>query len=409
MDCEAFADLLSSRGQQALQAAMAAGLQEKNLLPDLERLRKEYGSALARSAVEMALLRTRAAAKFSRAREMYFTRDALEQASGERISSHRAQRFAEHASVGDFGCGIGGDLMALAARTKATGIERDAVRAAMAAENLRVCGLSGNASVQAADVAQCDWPDVAALWCDPARRENGRRIFSVRNYQPALPTVLEWQRRVPNLGVKLSPGVQRREIAGLPAEVEFISEGGGLKEAVLWFGALRTTDSRATLLPGAHTLTAMLGASVGTGSLLRYLYQPDPAVMRAGLVQTLAVMLDARKLDEDIAYLTSDSLRQTVFARAYEVDDALPFSLKAIRARLRERGVGSVVVKKRGSPLDVDEFTKALRLSGSPEVERTVFLTHVEGRPWAAIARPINSAFNMDQTAEAHSDSQNSF
>ena len=396
MDCEAFAELLSPRGQQALQAAMAAGLREKNLLPDLERLRKEYGSALARAAVEMALLRTRAASKFSQAHEMYFTRDALEQASGGRISSYRAQRFAEHAHVGDFGCGIGGDLISLAARTNATGIERDAVRAAMAAENLRVCGVSGRASVQAADVAECKWPDVVALWCDPARRENGRRIFSVRNYQPALPTVLEWQRRVPDLGVKLSPGVQRREIAGLPADVEFISEGGGLKEAALWFGALRTTDSRATLLPGPHTLIALQGASAGTGRLLRYLYEPDPAVMRAGLVQTLAVMLDARKLDEDIAYLTSDSLRPTVFARAYEVDDALPFSLKAIRARLREREVGSVVVKKRGSPVDVDEFAKALRLTGDVEVERTVFLTHVEGRPWAAIARPIPKQSQVD-------------
>ena len=405
MDCEAFAELLAPRGQQALQAAMFAGVQEKNLLPDLERLRKEYGNGLARAAVEMALLRTRAVSKFSRAHEMYFTRDALEQASGERISSHRAQRFADYASVGDFGCGIGGDLISLAARTNATGIERDAVRAAMAAENLRVCGVNGRASVQAADLAECSWPDVAALWCDPARRENGRRIFSVRNYQPALPTVLEWQKQVPNLGVKLSPGVQRREIAGLPAEVEFISEGGRLKEAVLWFGALRTADMRATLLPGAHTLIAMPGASVATGPLLRYLYEPDPAVMRAGLVQTLAVMLDARKLDEDIAYLTSDALCPTVFARAYEVDDALPFSLKAIRARLRERGVGSVVVKKRGSPLDVDEFAKALRLSGSPDVERTVFLTHVEGRAWAAIARPVNKQCTMDKIAEVNSDS----
>ena len=399
MDCEAFAELLSPRGQQALQAATAAGLQEKNLLPDLERLRKVYGAALARAAVEMALLRTRAAVKFGRAHEMYFTREALEQASGERISKHRAQRFAECVRVGDFGCGIGGDLVALAERTSVIGVERDAVRAAMAAENLRVCGLHGRASVQAGDVAEGAWPDVTGVWCDPARRLNGKRIFSVRNYQPALPTVLEWQRRVPNLGVKLSPGVQRREISGLPAELEFISEGGALKEAVLWFGALRTTDARATLLPGGHTLTAMPGASAGTGPLLRYLYEPDPAVLRAGLVQTLAVMLGARKLDEDIAYLSSDTLCPTVFARAYEVDDALPFSLKAIRALLRERGVGSVVVKKRGSPLDVDEFAKALRLSGSPDVERTVFLTHVEGRAWAAIGRPVKNASQVEASS----------
>src|SRR5204862_124898 len=72
------------------------------------RLHKLYPAELARAALETALLRQRARAKFSHADAMYFTREALEQASGEAVSRYRAERFVPFGRVGDFCCGIGG-------------------------------------------------------------------------------------------------------------------------------------------------------------------------------------------------------------------------------------------------------------------------------------------------------------
>ncbi len=70
-----------------------------------------------------------------------------------------------------------------------------------------------------------------------------------------------------------------------------------------------------------------------------YLYEPDPSVLRAGLVRTLGLQLEAAQLDPDIAYLTSDRLVETPFAKAYQVEDWLPFNLKRLRSLLRrERG-----------------------------------------------------------------------
>ncbi len=84
--------------------------------------------------------------------------------------------------------------------------------------------------------------------------------------------------------------------------------------------------------------------------------RPDPAVLRAGLVQHLACQLGASRIEPSISLLTSNGNMQSVFARCYRVVEVIPFGLKRIRAALRERGVGSVTLKKRGSAVDTPSF-----------------------------------------------------
>jgi hypothetical protein len=117
-----------------------------------------------------------------------------------------------------------------------------------------------------------------------------------------------------------------------------------------------------------------------------YLYEPDPAILRSRLVGDLAVQLNAHQLDPDIAYLTAEVKRGTPFARVWEIEDWFPFQLKRLRAYLRERGIGRVVVKKRGSPLQPEALIRDLRLNG--DAERVVFLTHLNGRPIVVICYP---------------------
>jgi hypothetical protein len=100
----------------------------------------------------------------------------------------------------------------------------------------------------------------------------------------------------------------------------------------------------------------------------------------------LGASLGADQLDEDIAYLTADEYRPTPFARAWAVEGWFPFGLKKLRAFLRQRNVGRLTVKKRGSPLQPEALIRELRLSG--DAERVVFLTHLRGRPIAVIAFP---------------------
>jgi hypothetical protein len=236
----------------------------------------------------------------------------------------------------------------------------------------------------------------AGVFFDPARRSGERRIFSVRDYQPRLSILEDWLPRYPATGVKISPGVRLDELRRYPAEIEFISLRGELKEAALWFGPLRTARRRATLLPGEHSLcdtedSGDAQAAFPLSSPRSFLYEPDPAVLRAGLVHALGEQINAAQLDPDIAYLTSDHRIETPFARSWPVEAWFPFGLKRLRAALRQRGVTDVVVKKRGSPLQPEALIRMLRLKPSerPErVERVIFLTHLRGQPIIVLCLP---------------------
>jgi hypothetical protein len=178
----------------------------------------------------------------------------------------------------------------------------------------------------------------------------------------------------------------------LPAgtEAEWVSDGGDLVECALWFGPLATDVARrATLLPSGATLTGDGSRRAEGGPVGRYLVEPDPAVIRAGLVAELADQVDGRLLDPTIAYLTTEHRPRTVLGSAYEVTDVLPFGVKRLRTLLRERGVGRVTVKKRGTAVTPEQLRPALRLTGDSEA--TVVLTRVAGEQSVLIVEPLTS------------------
>src|SRR5947208_7279569 len=94
MDRAALAALQTEAGRAALAEATAQSPEEATFLACFNRLSKRYERELARAAIETAMLRRRAAGKFTRADQMYFTREALEQATSEAVARHRVKRFA---------------------------------------------------------------------------------------------------------------------------------------------------------------------------------------------------------------------------------------------------------------------------------------------------------------------------
>jgi SAM-dependent methyltransferase len=391
--------LLLPTGQEALEQAAALQPREPDFLKHFDLLRRRHPAALARAALEVAILRQEAGVKFPNAGKMYFTRPALEQATAFEVASYRARRFAGLGRLLDLGCSIGGDSLALAALAPVIGVDLDPMRLGMARANLAACGLSGRADFVLADLTAelpLSPPPGTGLFFDPARRTAKGRVFSVHDYRPPLSILESWLSRFPAAGVKLSPGVKLDELQAYPAEIEFISLKGELKEAVLWFGPLRTAQRRATLLPGPYSLSAApditrTQAGLPLSPPRAYLYEPDPAILRAGLVQTLGEQLQAAQLDPDIAYLTANHRSETPFARSWPVEAWFPFSLKRLRLELRQRGVTQVVVKKRGSPLQPEALIRSLRLKEtdrSGRFERVIFLTHLRGQPIVVLCLP---------------------
>ena len=398
MDAEAIRFLLSSGGRAILDEWAAESLSPDTRLATATRLRRQLAPEMAAAAMEMALLRQRATRKFSRADRMFFTRDGLEQATAEPVAAHRAGRYAAAgiSSVADLGCGIGGDALALAATgAEVIAIDKEWANVAPAQETAIAYDVGERVHPVLADLTELPALPVDAFFFDPARRTStgprlapGRRLYSVEEYRPPLSFIDTWRPRVPDGAVKVGPGI---DYADLPvdAEAELVSLDGDVREAVLWFGELRTgVARRATLLPGGHTLTDRDPDELRVMSPRAFLYEPDGAIIRAHLVGQVAHLLGASLIDPHIAYLTTDTAQPTPFAKGYTIEDHFPYQLKRLRSYLRERDVGNATIKKRGSPLDVDELRQALRLRGHGH--RTLFLTQVMGRPTVLIGQPLN-------------------
>lgn len=385
--------LTTPAAQEALAELAAADLGEQASLALLPRLRRTWSTEQAAALLDQARLRRKAAVKFAHPERLLFTDAALQQASSAAVAAYHAALFVAHGAsrVADLGCGIGADTLALAsAGLSVLAVEMDPVRARLAAFNVAAAGLAEQVTVQ-----QADWRTLTlaadAGFVDPSRRAGSQRLFRLADMEPPLTDVLALQARLPRLAVKTLPGIADEEIPAA-AEVEFVSERGEMKEALLRLGALRTGAARrATLLPGRQHLVADAAAWVGSGPPRAFLYEPDAAVIRATLVQTLAAQLHATQLDPTIAYLTADEAMETPWARRWSVLRHGPFHLKTLNQWLRELAAGEVVVKKRGSAVDPDEFRRRLQTTAGGR-SFTVFLTRVDGKPWMVVGESYASA-----------------
>lgn len=380
MNWETFELLRSPVGAEALAAAAELGTALDRYPASFDRLRKRFPAELARAALDTAMLREKARAKFARAAEMFYTREALEMATSEPVAEYRATRFVGFARVADLGCGIGGDAIALAAAGHdVVAVERDPLLARMAEANLAVHGHSAN--VVCGDALAVPL-DVDAAFADPGRRPGGRRTLDPEAYEPPVSALVARFPRGFPLAIKVAPGIDRDSLTAFDADAEFVSRDGELKECMLAFGPLRTSTPRATVLPGPHTLECT-GTKAELGDIAAYVYDPDPAVARAGLMAELGKLLGAHQFDPGIAFLTSDTLLPTPFASAYRIEAAMPCRPRKIGEWLRAHDIGRVTVVKRGSSADADALVKGWKLRG--DGHRAVLLTRLAGEPTALV------------------------
>ncbi|MFV2145259.1 MULTISPECIES: class I SAM-dependent methyltransferase [Isoptericola] len=420
MDAASLTKLLSPEGWALLNALPPYDEHQAMVLAT--RLRSEgVDPDLAAAALTQSRLRARARGKLgSFADGMLLTSAGLEQATRLLVAAQHARRYlaAGVTKVADLTCGIGADALAFAGvGLDVLATDVDEVTAALATVNLRAFP---EATVRHADGLGLDLAGegVDGVYADPARRtRGGRRIFDPAAYAPPLDAVWALRAQVPALGIKVGPGIPHH---GLPddAETQWVSVDGDVVEAGLWFGPLAPDG------PGrsAHVLrtgTAAAadggtpGATDGSGTVERtlrtgpqdadlvpdvgavgaYLYEPDGAVVRAGLVAHAAAELGGRLVDRTIAYVTTDALGPAPpsgtapLATGYRVLDVMPFNLKKLKAYLRERGVGRLTVKKRGTAVTPEQLRSQLALKG--DAAATLVLTRVAGRQHVLVVEPL--------------------
>ncbi len=385
MDLDQLALLRTPDGAAAL--ALAAELAGADELAAASALRaRGFPPGLAAAALTQVTLRARAGAKFGAdAGRAFLTRAGLEQATREIVAVRRAARLhaAGVTALADLGCGLGADLRTVAAAgIRAYGVDADPLTAACAALNVP------DATVTCADARDFDLSEVDAVFCDPARRSGGRRVFRPEDYSPPWDWVAALPTRVPHTVLKLAPGIDQ---ALLPpgAELELVSVDGDVVEAAAWCGPLAGAPRRATVFRDGvpHELTGTGEETAPVGPPGRYVTDPDGAVVRAHLVAEFAAAHTGRLADPTIAYVWTDTPVTSPFGRCFEVVETMPFSLKRLRATLRDRGIGRLEILKRGSALDVEQLRRDLRLTGPNPL--TLVLTRISATPTAVLAHPV--------------------
>ncbi len=388
MDLDALRWLLTDDGQALLATATELSAGDAGELAVQAALRRTADPAHVAAALTQVSLRSRAAAKMGpSAARMYFTPDGLEQATRLAVARHRAGRLTAFGTrtLVDLGCGIGGDLIAAAeAGLTCAGVDLDPVRVAVAEANLAALGLPG--AVTVADATRLDTSPFDVAFADPARRGGSGRTWAPEDWTPPWSFVEVLLRR--DACVKAAPGLPH-DLVPADVEAEWVSDGGEVKEAALWSGRLASAVRRATVIGdgGLATLTDDDDPGAGVRPVGAFLYEPDGAVIRAGLVTAVAAGVDGGLVDEHLAYVTSDASFRSPFARGYRVLEELPYREKQLRAALRERGVGRLTIKKRGVDVVPEHLRKRLDLQG--DAEATVVLTRAAGHGTALLVEPF--------------------
>ncbi len=369
------------------------------------RLRARYSAAVVRAAVELIQARRRAADKFTRADRMWFDRRGVEQATNEIVARHKARRFAGHRLVLDLCCGIGGDTIALAEQCEVVAVDESPLACWFARRNADVYEVDGRTHVVCADVRSLRTLP-APIHIDPdgrAPREAGSgtaaRYRRLQELRPPLEELQELIRRYESGAIKLSPAANFHG-AFTDVEIEVISLRGECKEATVWFGSLRSEAAyRATVLPAGESLAGdPLGAFAPVEPPGEYLYDPDPAVVRAGLVDVLAERLGLARLDADDEYLTSDRLVISPLATPLRILETLPNNDRTVRNALRRHAFRHVEVRHRRVRVPRPQRL----LKGLPKGDRppgVLVFARVAGRVTAIIAQRIAESHEQTQQA----------
>lgn len=326
-------------------------------------------------------LRQAAKNKFTKSEEMFFTSLSLEQATGEKIAKHIAQRFKPEWLVEDLTCSIGGNTIFLAKQVKkVVAVDLVEEKILCAQENSKAYQIDNKIEFIVGD-AFLNIKKVDAFFIDPARdREGETKTRSFLNSNPSLLDILPKLFLITkNVAVKISPAFDYEELKLLPfePEVEVISEDNNCKVAMLWFGDLKSCDRRATAFKKENFFTITNNNSkVDFSDLKKYLYEPNKAISKAHLIDEVAASFSLTKIDAKLSFLSSDTLitnDEKIVFRKWEVLHFGDFSVKKFQTFWKKQQLERAEIIVKHLKIKGDDFRKRLKIKEGGK--HTIILT----------------------------------
>lgn len=216
--------------------------------------------------------------------------------------------------------------------------------------------------------------DGTFIFLDPARRDaHGSKTVLIEDCEPNVAELLPLLRsKARFIMVKLSPMLDlHRAIATLPgiSEVHVFASGGECKDLLLVFGPEAPAEPRIFCADEHHSFSFTYSAESTAipsmaSRLVGFLYEPNPAIMKAGAYRTFATHYGLQKLHANSHLYVSPDLVADVPARAFHIDCIYTFAkadLKALASDLKAEG-GKANLTVRNFPASVADLRKKLKI-----------------------------------------------
>jgi hypothetical protein len=338
---------------------------------ELARWRKSAPAEWVGAALRLVEGRRKGGSKFSRADRMWFDPVGVEQATAEAVARHKARRFGENGLVVDLCAGIGGDSVALAVSNDVIAVDLAAGMGRRTLWNAGIYDVDGRVMAVQARAEAFVVPPGARVHVDPDRRASGpKRARSLHDYAPNLDFLLRLPSLVSGGALKLGPSSDFETHFGGPGfEIEVVSLAGECKEATIWFGDLASAGvrRRATSLPSGATWTdrdGPMGETHATLPLGHWVFDPDPSLIRSGLLDGFAKAHGLGRIVAGVDLLTGPDRVASPFLAAFEVVETFPLDLKLLRREVASRALGPLEIKTRGLELTPESYRTRLRPEG---------------------------------------------
>ncbi|MCF7792774.1 MAG: class I SAM-dependent methyltransferase [Candidatus Cloacimonetes bacterium] len=342
---------------------------------EITKLEEQYSDFPIKDLLSLIKIQQRFKHKIDNSEKMIFTDKGGQQASSTMLAKYHAEKFVKFSRIADLCCGIGIDLIHLAEdKDSVFAVDSDPDTLEVAKYNCSIVNRK-NVTFQNQNAEDFD-RKVDAIFSDPDRRPSNKRKIDPNELSPKLTDILSLRNLTENIAVKLSPAMDYNKME-LPFEhtFEFISENGKLKEILLCSGKLHTIGitRKAVLLPQK---TEILNSDkrVAVRPINNFIFEPDNAVIRAGLVQECGWEIGYDLIDEKLALLTGSKQINSNLGKCFKVITVFGYDVKKLKRFCKEFDVGDLVIKTRGFPLTVEKLRRKINLKLNGRNKKILFI-----------------------------------
>lgn len=302
---------------------------------------------------EIAKCRIEAKEKFGElSSKLFFDEDGLRYSTPPIVAGYRAKRLMSD-TVADVSCGVGIQALYFAMKSeRVIAVEKNLIRIELAKLNAKSLGIENIDFIHGDATSRGVVDKIRAdiIFSDPSRRpmEMARKLETL---EPSPLKIYKIYRKISDkIAFELPPQISKENIV-IDGEKEYTSLNFRLNRLALYTGSLKSYDTSAISLPSEERLTdkdAEKDMEEGE-TPLRYLYEVDPTVVKAGLLRKLAGRIDFEGFllsnDKRRTLLTSTEMYKSSFLRCYNVLYFSRFNLSNIISCLKDMDVGKVTLR----------------------------------------------------------------